>query len=127
MTPYPGGGVVVEVDRFDLGRSVGVDLEPTALVPGDVIIHCSVRNSSRNRHSLLLVCVCVKVGSRKSITVPESGPQAEKELLWRLETSALPAPNLLHIQLHITTPVSESHFKPLVSFTCIHSLGIAFP
>lgn len=37
------GGVVVNVDRFDLGRDVGDCLQPTALIPGDVIIYCTVR------------------------------------------------------------------------------------
>jgi hypothetical protein len=30
------------VDRFDVGRVVGSSLQPTAVVPGDVVIHCTV-------------------------------------------------------------------------------------
>ena len=36
-------GVVIEVDRFDAGRRGGSGLQPTAVVPGDVVLHCTVR------------------------------------------------------------------------------------
>ena len=56
---HSGHGVVVEVDRLDLGRNVGNCLQPTALVPGDVIVYCTVRTLS---HYLTDVCVCGSQG-----------------------------------------------------------------
>lgn len=34
--------MVIEVDRFDMGRTVDSCLQPTAVVPGDVVVYCTV-------------------------------------------------------------------------------------
>ena len=44
--PLSENGLVIEVDRFDNGHSGPSGLEPTALIPGDVIVHCTVSSDA---------------------------------------------------------------------------------
>jgi hypothetical protein len=86
------------VDRFDVGRVVGSSLQPTAVVPGDVVIHCTV-------------------GPEEARAL--SGSLAQAELLKTLQLSLVtPEPSsLLHLHVHIRTQQSNSR-NPSLAITC---------
>ena len=51
--------MVVEIDRFDVGRTIASCLQPTALLPDDVIIYCTVSIGIPCVPMTIVVCVCV--------------------------------------------------------------------
>ena len=117
---------MVEVDRFDLGRDIGSGLQPTALVPGDVIIFCTVGCAQ-----------CLSVCCYAVLRLARGGPLMSLSRGQRRICSKGWKPRLslhliyctsnftfhLHTQrLHSPTPSSPSH----VWLTCQSSLEHIF-
>ena len=108
--------MVVEVDRFDVGRAVGPSLQPTAVVPGDVVIYCTVSGSA-NVCLCSLCIVCVQVGPEEAPVLSDSLVQAELLKTLRSSIVSTEPASLLHLHIHIRTHQSNSFYSSIPSLT----------
>lgn len=100
-------GVVIEVDRFDVGRTSKFCLQPTAVVPGDVIIHCTVSCSSSRCNLYMIVCsvqVDLEEAPHRSVSVGV----AELQRTLQSTVGSVDPSHFLHLQLYLTAHLPDS-------------------